>query len=155
MLREENLHAIQNDRHEDGQMGLKAVLPRHAETKSIDVEGFASFVVGDPQARNHPLFRYRHQLPSTSLSWLLRQGGADQFLAVADKELTVGKCRRRPRDLPPRERQSWFQHGASRHKRGPSLPSAYTLPFWTIGVAIGPNSCFGSRAQSSYPASYP
>src|SRR5260370_8026385 len=46
-------------------------------------------------------------------SWLHRQGSADQFFAVADKDMTIGIDRRSPGDFSPRERESGFQLGAA------------------------------------------
>src|SRR5439155_10418883 len=45
-------------------------------------------------------------------SWLHRQGGTDEFFAVADKNMPVRVGRRRPDDVSASEGESGFQQSA-------------------------------------------
>src|SRR6266446_1504035 len=66
MFREEDLHAVTVDRHEDWEMRLEPVFPLDDEAEAVSVEGFASGVVCDPQSWNHALCDCRHPTPSAA-----------------------------------------------------------------------------------------
>src|SRR5438034_7695323 len=79
VLGQEERQPVASQLRKHGQTGLEPVLPIHAETEAIDVEGARALPVGHAQLREDALShrRLRHGAQSTSCEATGQAGGVD------------------------------------------------------------------------------